>query len=347
MITGMDRLNAAAKGEKSDRIPVFCSLFDQGQKELGISSEKYFSNGEYIAQAQLKIREKYGHDNLWSLFYVGREAELLGCKKILFSEQGPPNVADFIIKNHEDIHRLQIPEDISLIPAFEQELKCLKILTQEAGGKYPICAYLTASMTLPALLMGMDKWMELLFLGPRDVRDELLEKCSDFFKKHWKACKKAGADIFVYANAFGSTDTVPMKFFKEHSLGWMEKDLENIDKTGLVYYCGSSRLNNVIDIVIEKLGISTLYLSPFDDVAQGKKIVAGRGVTCGVINDIPMIDSSENEIKQEVKRIISAGIKGGKFAFGTIGIPYNTPERNIFAMVEAACKYGGYEYWKK
>jgi len=347
MINGIDRLKAAASGEKSDRIPVFCNLFDQGPKELGISAKEYFSNGEYVAQGQLKMRKKYGYDNLWSLFYVGREAELLGCEKIIYSKQGPPNVADFIIKNHEDIHNLRIPEDISSLPAFEQELKCLEILTQEAGGKYPICAYVTASMTLPALLMGMDKWMELLFLGPPDVRDELLAKCSEFFKKHMTAYKNAGADVFVYANAFGSTDTVPMKFFKESSLAWMEKDLENTDRAGLVYYCGSSRFNNVIDIVIKKLEITTFYLSPLDDVAEGKKNVAGRGVTCGVINDIPISDWSKDEIKNEVKRIMAAGMPGGKFAFGTIGVPYNISEEKILAMLDAAYKYGSYEYWEK
>ncbi len=78
MITAMDRLAAAIKGEKSDRIPVFCNLFDQGAAELGLSLQEYYSNGEYVAEAQLKMLQKYGHDNVWSLFYVGKEAALLG-----------------------------------------------------------------------------------------------------------------------------------------------------------------------------------------------------------------------------------------------------------------------------
>ena len=72
----MDRLVAAIKGETSDRIPVFCNLIDQGVKELGLDSlHDYYQNGEYVAEAQLKMREKYGYDNVWSLFYVGKEAE--------------------------------------------------------------------------------------------------------------------------------------------------------------------------------------------------------------------------------------------------------------------------------
>ncbi len=82
MITGMERLVAAINGETSDRIPVFCNLIDQGAKELGLPLKEYFSKGEYVAEAQLKMREKYGHDNLWSLFYVGKRPNSLAVKKL-------------------------------------------------------------------------------------------------------------------------------------------------------------------------------------------------------------------------------------------------------------------------
>ena len=42
MITGMDRLAAAINGERGDRVPVFCNIFDQGAKELGVSIEEYY-----------------------------------------------------------------------------------------------------------------------------------------------------------------------------------------------------------------------------------------------------------------------------------------------------------------
>ena len=113
---------------------------------------------EAVAEAQLRMRAKYGYDNLWSLFYVGKEAELLGCREIAFAESGPPNVVDFVIQTPEDIHKLHVPDDprgaSRLCPS---PRKCLEILRREAGGQYPICAYLTSSMTLPSMLMGMSR----------------------------------------------------------------------------------------------------------------------------------------------------------------------------------------------
>ncbi|GAB4260274.1 MAG: hypothetical protein Kow0065_10510 [Methylomicrobium sp.] len=344
MITGMDRLVAAMRGEILDRIPVFCNLLDQGAREMGMSIEEYFSKGEYVAEGQLKMLQKFGHDNVWSLFFVGKEAQLLGCKQILFAEDGPPNVEDYIIKTLDDIERLEIPDDIASLPAFEQSAKCLEIMRREVGGKQPICAYLTSSMSLPALLMSMEKWMELLMLGPSDLRDLLLEKCSEFFRKEIAAYRKAGADVLVYANPYGSTEIVPMKLFQELSLKWMLRDLEPGGLDGVVYYVGGARINGVADHVIRQVGIKAFYPGPLDDIEESMRIIDDRALCCGVINDIRLLDWTHEQIRAEVKRIVQSGLRvSRKFFFGTIVMPYGIPEDNIQVMIDAACEYGRFE----
>ena len=103
MITALDRLGAAIKGEKSDRIPVFCNLLDQGASELGISLEEYYSSGEHVAEAQLRMLKNtdtttYGvcftsakRLNCWAarVFYLPRTARrmwrILSSKNMLMS----------------------------------------------------------------------------------------------------------------------------------------------------------------------------------------------------------------------------------------------------------------------
>jgi len=340
MVTGFDRLNALSNGTTIDRIPIFCNLIDQGAKELGMPIKEYFSNGEYVAEAQIKLREKYDYDCLWSLFYAGKEAELLGSKKTIFYDNGSPNVGHMVIKDYNDIHKLEIPDDITSHPAFEQQLKCLKRLKKEAAGKYPICAYITSSMTIPALLIGMEKWIDLLLFGPTEVRDELISKCFDFFVKHFQAYKKAGADIFVYANPFGSTDFISMKQFQSITMPWMKKEFDAVGTDGVVYYCGSCRMNSVIDQVITNFGIKTFYLSPMDDIKEAKQIIAGRAIAAGVINDIELVRWGKTEIRNEVKRMLEAGMPGGKFFFGTLVMPYSIPDINIKYMIDAVKEFG-------
>lgn len=339
-MNGMERLAAAVNGTPADRIPVFCNLIDQGARELGLRPRDYFADGELVAEAQLRLRRRWGYDNLWSLFYVGKEAELFGCRRMVYADDGPPNVGEMVIRSLDDIGRLQVPASVSDHPSFAEELRCLRRLRAEEGGRYPICAYVTATMTLPALLMGMEKWLPLLLNGPTEPRDEILAKCHDVFVKEVAAYRQAGADVLIYSNPFGSTDIVPPKFIRERSLPWIRRDVEAVGVDGLVYYCGSARFNRVIGDVHAATGLKAWYLSPLDDVAEGKAAIAGRGLCCGVINDIPMIDWTPDEVRAETRRLIEAGKPGGRFLFGTLLMPLGIPEANIAAMMEAAEEYG-------
>jgi uroporphyrinogen-III decarboxylase len=341
-MTPLDILAAAVSGAPAPRIPVFCNLLDHGPRELGMKQQDYYANGEHVAAGQLRMRERYGQDNVWSLFYVGKEAELLGCQEILFAEDGPPNVADFVIKSYDDIAKLEVPEDITAHPAWAETATCLKILKAEVGTTHPICAYVTASTTLPALLMGMDKWMELLLTGPADLRDELLRKCSDFFHKEVAAYRAAGANVLVYSTPFGSTSFVGMKRFKEFSMPWMQRDLAPGGVDNIVYYCGMAPFNNVIQQVMDELKIGVHYISPLANLAEAKAIIGDKGLTCGVIDDIKLIHWTPEQTRAEVKRMCEIGMAGGHFLFGTGVMPLGVPEENIRAMLAAAFEYGSY-----
>ena len=102
-------------------------------------------------------------------------------------------------------------------------------------------------------------------------------------------------------------------------------------------------MNPVIDQVLERIGIGTYYLSPMDDIGEAKQIIAGRALCAGVINDIPLIDWSKEEIRREVKGMIDQGMPEGRFLFGTLVMPFGIPEENIRVMLEAAYDFGSYE----
>lgn len=339
-MTALNVLNAAINGTQAARIPVFCNMLDHGAGELGMSQREYYAKGEHVAEGQLRLRARYGYDNVWSLFYVGREAELLGCREILYSDDGPPNVADFVIKDYDDIARLEIPDDITQHPAWTETGKCLEILKREVGDSHPICAYITASTTLPSILMGMEKWLELLLGGPADLRDELLRKCSDFCQREIAAYRAGGANVLVYSTPFGSTSFVGKRRYHDVIMPWMKRDLAQNGPANIVYYCGMAPFNDVIDTVMDQLRIGSYYISPIADLGEAKALIGSRGLTCGVIDDIKMIRYTPKETREEVRRICEIGVPGGHFLFGTGVMPVSVPEANIRAMIDAAFDFG-------
>jgi len=339
-MTPLEILVATIQGRPAPRVPVFCNLLDQGARALGMTQRQYYASGRHVAEGQLKMLAHYGQDNVWCLSYVGIEAEILGCREILFADDGSPNVADFVIKDLDDIARLEIPADITGHPAWQRTAECLEILRTEVGGTHAICAYITAANTLPAILMGMEKWLELLVMGPADLRDELLRKCSDFCRQELAAYRAAGANVLVYSTPFGTTQFVGAKRFRELSLPWIERDLAPGGVDGIVYYCGMTPFNNVIETVYQQLGIGCYYISPLADLAEAKAIIGQRALTCGAIDDIKMIHWTPEQTRAEVARLMAVGKPGGHFLFGTGVMPLAVPEANIRAMLDAAFEYG-------
>ena len=341
-MNSMERLVAVMTGNMPDRVPIMGNLLEQGAKELGLSIKEYYSKGEYVAEGQLKLRERYGYDNLSGFFYGGMEAQLLGCRKMIFSEIGPPNVGHMIIQNPCDIEKLQVPQDISQVPVFQELAKCIKILKKEAAGTCPVGTAVISSFSLPAILMGIDKWLDLLLNGPESLRRELLTKCSDFCIKYIKSLREAGVDGVSYSNPVGSADFFTVKQFEKLSLEWMKRDINAVGPEGMTYFNGGGRINPMLELLIEHTGISFYYINPLDDIAEAKKIIGQRGISSGVINDIPLLNWSKEQIEEEVKRIMDEGAEGGRFIFGTLVMPYLIPEENIRYLFDAARRYGAY-----
>ncbi len=341
-MNSIERITAVMQGEIPDRVPIMGNLLEQGAGELGLTIKEYYSRPEYVAEGQVRLRERYGYDNLSGFFYAGREAEMLGCRRMIFSETGPPNVGHLIIRENRDIENLEVPEDVTGLPGFEELARCIDLIKREDGGRHVVGSAVVSSFSLPAILMGIDAWMNLLLNGPESLRRELLQKCSDFCTRLIMALRAAGADGVSYSNPVGSADFFTLEQFRTICLEWVVRDIEAVGPEGITYFNGGGRINPMLDDIITHTGITVYYINPFDDVAEAKQIIGKRGISSGVINDIPLVDWTREEIDQEVKSIMEAGAQGGRFIFGTLVMPYLIPEENIRYLFEAARKYGQY-----
>ena len=342
-MTGMERLQALMTGQQPDRVPVLCNLLDQGARELGMGMKEYYSRGENVAAGQLLMREKYGYDGVLGMFYVGMEAELLGCRNIVYAEDGPPNVGHLVIQKPEDIESLRVPEDFSELARFRELTTCIRILKERAGGQFPVIGVVTGSFSLPALLMGISGWMELFLCGDPVVRTMLLEKCSLFCRRQIQALREAGADLIVYTNSVATANFITLPQFKTLALPAILSDLQPVGTDGIVYFNGGGRINPHLSLLLEQTGLRAFYINPFDDIAEARRALGGQALLVAAINDISLILWTEEDIDREVKRIMEAGKPGGGFIFSTLMMPCAIPEKNIRTMLDAAYRYGRYD----
>jgi uroporphyrinogen decarboxylase len=330
-------------GQRPDRVPIILNLLDQGARELGISLREYYSRGELVAEGQLRMREKYGHDSLLGMFYAALDAELCGCRHIIYAEDGPPNIGQVVIRAPGEIKRLQLPEDCREHPRFQELAICLGLLKREAAGRWPVIGVVTASFSLPAMLMGIGQWLELFLSGDPALRDLLLEKCSRFVAQQISALREAGADLIVYDNPLASATFITPQKSRELALPWINKDLAQNGPAGVVFFNGGGRINPILADLQARTGIGAYYLNPFDEIGEARQILGPGALVVGTINDIRLLDWSPAEIEHEVARIMRAGKTPGGFAFGSLMMPYHIPEENIRALMSAAMRHGRYD----
>lgn len=340
MMTGMERFGALMAGQTPDRVPIVLNLPDQGAKELGVTLRDYYADGELVAEGQLKLREKYGFDTLLGMFYSALEAEIMGCRAIVYAGDGPPNVGHLVIRTPADILGLHLPENPDAHPRAAELLKCIRILKREAAGRYPVLGVVTASFSLPAMLMGIGPWMDLFLSGDTKLRDQLLETCSRFIAREIECLRSAGADLIVYVNSVASATVIRPAMFRDLALQWVIRDLEPGGYGDLIYFNGGGKINPILADIRQHTGIGAYYLNPFDDIREARRILGPQVLIAGAINDIRLIDWTPDEIDAEVGKIMTAGKEAGGFIFGTLLMPFRIPDVNIRALMDAACRHG-------
>jgi uroporphyrinogen decarboxylase len=303
----------------------------------------YYARGELVAEGQLRLREKYGFDTLLGMFYSALDAEVLGCRNIIYAEDGPPNVGHLVIRSPDDIRNLVCPDDPEEHPRFRELSNCIRILKRESMGRWPVLGVVTASFTLPAMLMGIGPWMELFLTGDPQLRDALLRTCSRFCSREIQALRQAGADLIVYVNPVASVTFISLAKFRELALPWVLNDLAETGPAGIVFFNGGGRINPILADLQSQAGIGAYYLNPFDSIAEARQILGPQALIAGAINDIRLIDWTVEEIDRETEKIMAAGKDAGGFIFGTLLMPYRIPEKNIRALMDAAIRYGSYD----
>ena len=75
LMTSRDRVLTAISMKEPDRVPMFLLLTMHGAKELGLSIREYFSQADYVVNGQLRLREKYRNDCIYTFFYAPIEIE--------------------------------------------------------------------------------------------------------------------------------------------------------------------------------------------------------------------------------------------------------------------------------
>lgn len=159
-MTGMERVVAALQGASADRRAWTMTLSLYGAKLTGCPLEDYYTDPARYAAGQVAVSEQFGPDIIFTPFALALEARAFG-GEIVFPPESPPAVRKPFIRNPADVGKIKVP-DVERQADLHYLRSAAWLLAQRFKGTVPICGVLTSPLDLPATIMGVESWLELL-----------------------------------------------------------------------------------------------------------------------------------------------------------------------------------------
>jgi uroporphyrinogen decarboxylase len=337
--TSMERVLTAMDMREPDKVPFFLMCTHYCAKFLNLSVKSYFSKAENVAKGQLMLLEKFNNDCLNPYYSAAHDFEAFG-GEIVFNEEGPPNAGEPIIKNFDDILKLQ-PPDVKNSKSLRKALETISILKNEVGSSVPIGGGVVSPFTLPILQMGFNKYIELIYEKPELV--EHLIKINEKFCVEWANMQlRAGATFITLIDSMSVSSIIPKNIYLNTGFPSAKRTVASIN-SNVAIATSSASSASIMEEIIE-CGIKAILVSHTDDIVEVKKKVGQRATLLGNLNGIEMCNWTTNEVESNIKDVIrKAGVGGGFILCDSLGdIPYQLSEDILYEICESVNKWGRY-----
>jgi len=336
-MTPAQRVFTTLSHQEPDRVPLALNLVLRGARELGLGMREYFSDPAHVVEAQLRLQRKFGSDVLFGFFHAPIEYEAWG-GEVVFTEDGPPNSGEPVLRSHESLSNLQVP-DLGASPGLLKVLRAIEAMKTRVGEDIPIMGVALSPFSLPVMQLGFDRYIDLL-LSDREAFWHLMAKNIAFCQAWANAQLAAGASAMAYFDPLASPTMTPRSLYLETGFQVAKRTFTGLQGP-TVTLLASGRTLGVIDDLV---GTGTLGVgvSWDEDLSQVKAACRGRLTVVGNLNGLDMLRWTQAEAELAVKEALAKAAHGGGFILcDTHGeIPLGVPDDTLMAVAESVREWG-------
>ncbi|WMW21126.1 uroporphyrinogen decarboxylase family protein [Methanolobus mangrovi] len=338
-MTPMERVLTTLSHEEPDRVPLFLLLTTQGAKEFNVSIEEYFSNPEMVAQGQIKMQHKYGHDCYYPFYYASLEMEAWGSNSIFYPD-GPPNSGRPILRDFQDIVSLEAPDVFESLQ-LQKVLKTTEIIKEHAGEDIPIIGVVMSPFSLPTMQMGFGNYLDLIYEQP-DIFNELMRINEQFCIQWANAQIESGATAICYFDPVSSSTIIPPELYRDTGFKVAKRTIFRINGPTATHMASGRCLPIINDIA--ETGTAVICTSVLEDLAEMKAVCKGKMTVLGNLNGLEMRHWTRQETEDHVKDAIQKAATGGGYIISDNHgeIPYPVPSEVLKSVSEYVEKWGRY-----
>jgi len=325
------------KGEPPDQIPIMLHNFLVAAREKKVNMGLFRENPRVIAEVFIYATEKYGLDGILVDLDTATLAGALGVP-VDFPENEPARTHRGLLDSVDKISSLKPPqvENYKYIQIWLEAVRRLSEYFQDQIFIRGNCDQ--APFSLASMLRGAEGFMTDLFLSEPSSITELLDYCCEASSQFIRLMAQTGAHMVSNGDSPAGPDMISPELYAKYAMPYETKMVEEAHKAGMLYtlhICGNTEL--ILDKMIQT-GADALELDYKTDTKKSFDVLHNRATLIGNIDPSGVLAlGTPGEVAKKTAELIEVFSHTNRFILNAgCAIPANTPEMNIWAMVDTA-----------
>lgn len=338
-MNSLERILATVTGADADYQPFTMLLSLYGASLIKSDTFEYYRNADLWFEGQKAVIDTFDPDIIITPFSFPIEAEAFG-SQLVFLNKYAPNIRKPIITNLSQIDELPMP-DFEKSPAIQFFMQGMNLMAENYRGTRAIASPIHSPSDMPALLMGIEMWIDTLLFHPTAV-EKIMQKTVDHFVRIGNAFLARGATFLVVPVDFTTPMIITEKIFHQ-LLPYLEKAFSQI-KGPIVIHNGGSKLMPFIDRFAKLPNVIAFVLEPTESFDEARRIIGDKMVLMGNFDGPNFANLSNQKAVEITLKILNNREHDKHFIFATSNadIPYDTPIETIKAVVDTIRNFKKY-----
>lgn len=332
-----ERVMAAFTGETPDRPPFTLTLSLYGARLAGAPLERYYREPLLYAHGQVCVAERISPDIIFGPFAMALEAEAFGAE-LVRHDAGPPNVRRPSVRTPRDADAISPPSRDGS-PGLSFICESVRRLADHFGGSVPVAGVLTAPVDLPAMLMGIEGWLEILLFEPERA-EGILAATTEHFAAMAGALAAAGASCIAIPLMLCNPKLLPPAVISRSIVPCLERAFARAGIPFILHHGGNPALP-LLPQVKELPNVAGFVIGPGDSFDEARSLVGEGRLLLGNLNGPVLNRLTPDQARATTEAILSGRQNDRHFilASSSADVPLDTPLDTLLAIRDGVCRW--------
>ena len=337
-MNGIERVAATLGGGPTDRRAVSLTLSLYGAGLTGCPLREYYTDASAYARGQSAVFEAFHPDILFGPFSLPLEGAAFG-SEVRFLDAQAPNLIRPALSSIDELDNLAIP-DPDTDPGLLYFQEAVGLMSREHGAETAIAAVSLGPEALPAMILGIEGWLETL-LFDRDGAARMLEMTIPFVVRHLNGLLSSGASFVVLPAAFANPGMVTREVAEKVTVPALAQALAEIEGSAMIHSAGGT-LVPYLDVFTGLPNVVGFVVNPGESFQLAREKVGPDPVLVGNIDGPQLCRRKAGDVRAEIDAVLEERRGDPRFILGSSAadIALDTPAANIEAFRERVDEHG-------